>query len=162
MFDTPQWPDQAEVFVTKGLSSSLTTDEILSRYVFLDGSATARRSIEETRLDELLVLAANWDGRGSAAPSPQAIRSARDWLRFLSRAAESSGTPWSPPHISASEDGAVTFEWWQGERKVTLYFSDRAPEYLKVWGPHIFEQMESGNLRSSESYRDLWSWLHAA
>ena len=100
--------------------------------------------------------------RGSAAPTAEAVRSAREWLRKLARAADSSGAAWAPPHISASEDGAVTFEWWRADRKITLYFSDAAPEFLKVWGPHIFEEMESGTLGTFDTYRDLWLWLHAA
>jgi hypothetical protein len=157
----PVCPPQALPYVTYVSSGAVTADETFSNYI-KKGSGSALRSPEDQRLDTLEKLKPNWDSRGSSPPAADAISAARKWLRPLRAAATSSGSPWRAPHISASDAGEIAFEWWRGERKITVYFSGRAPEYLKVWGPHIFDQMESGEILSSEFFGTLWLWLNVA
>ena len=86
----------------------------------------------------------------------------RDWLHRLRQVAESSVWTWREPHVSAGEDGEVLLEWWRQDRKLSLYLGDgTAPEYIKVRGAHIDDDMESGELQSANAFRALWTWLHA-
>jgi hypothetical protein len=157
----PCWPPQASPYITIVSSAAVTGEETLRTYV-RSGSGSSLQSPEEQRLNVLENLKADWDLRGSAPPSQEAVSAAREWLPPLIEAATLSGFPWRAPHMSVSEGGEVTFEWWSGDRKVTLYFSEGAPEFVKVWGPHIFDQMESGDILSSDSFLAIWHWLNAA
>jgi hypothetical protein len=157
----PVWQPQELPYVTHVSSGAVTAEETLAKYV-KKGSSSALRSPEDQRLDILANLEPNWDSRGSPAPTAEAISAARQWLQPLRTAAAVSGYSWSAPHISASDGAEIAFEWWRGDRKITLYFNDGAPEYLKVWGPHIFDQMESGEILSSDFFGTLWFWLNAA
>ena len=157
----PFWPPEARPYVTNVSSGAVTSEATLARYV-KSGSGSALRSPEEQRLDVLERLKADWDSCGSPPPTIEATSAARRWLQPLREAAVLGGSPWRTPHMSVSERGEVTFEWWRGDRKVTLYFSERAPEFVKVWGPHIFDQMESGDMLSSDSFAAIWLWLNAA
>jgi hypothetical protein len=103
---------------------------------------------------------ANWDARGSFAPTSCAIAVARQWLQPLFHATQYAGLPWHPPHITSSEDGEITFEWWQDSRKITVYFSENHAQVLKVWGADIHEEMEEAKLQSTDEFRRLWNWLH--
>ena len=90
-------------------------------------------------------------------PDEQLIR---DWSDRLRPVAVLSGWPWHPPHASVDADGEMLFEWWRKDRKLSLYFGADAPEFIKVWGTHLDDQMESGSLPTSAAFRALWDWLH--
>ena len=85
----------------------------------------------------------------------------RDWSDRLRPVAALSGWPWQAPHVSVGADGEMLFEWWRKDRKLSLYFGAEAPDYIKVWGSHLDDQMESGSLPTSAAFRALWDWLHA-
>jgi hypothetical protein len=87
---------------------------------------------------------------------------ARDWLHRLREAAECSAWSWREPHVSTGVDGEALLEWWRQDRKLSLYLNDgvAAPEYIKVRGAHIDDDMESGELQSAGAFRALWTWLH--
>lgn len=107
-------------------------------------------------LDKLATLAANWDSHGSVRPHPVAIERSRQLLEEVFRATATIG--WQAPHISASEDGEVVFEWWNGSRKLTLYVGPQETTFLKSWGPHLVDDMADGVL--GESWDPLlWTWL---
>lgn len=131
-------------------------DEVLQR-----GSGDAGLLGETARLNKLEGLGHNWDGRGSDPPSPDAIVVAREWLPAIYRATARTAWGWVAPHITPSDSGEVVFEWWKGGRKITLYFGEDTVVYIKVWGPNIDSQMDSGELKSSEGFHKLWNWLGA-
>ena len=121
------------------------------------------RPPEFARLDRLKNVGANWDGRGIEPPTQKAVQSAQFWLEHMFQGAAHAGKPWITAHITPAGEGELTFEWWRGDRKITLYFGDGPkPEFLKVWGPHIQDQMDSGELDSVDAFRTLWAWLHSA
>lgn len=138
-----------------------TIDEIRSRY-FQRGSTAARRLPELDALDELAAFNDNWDGRESPAPSSIAIETARRWLDDLRAESYLAGRPWISPHVSAGDDGEISLEWWRQTRKISLYFGTNQPEFVKVWGPHIQNDMDSGVLESSAAFRALWVWLNTS
>ena len=158
---TLSWPGISGGRVLSSSSVTATMAADFAPYL-RRGSASAMRSPEFHKLDRLATLQPNWDDRGSVPPTRLAVQVARFWLPQLFETASSTGRPWAVPHITASGSGEVAFEWWRGSRKVTLYFGEEAPEFLKVWGPHIQDDMESGNLDSTDTFRALWVWLNAA
>jgi hypothetical protein len=86
-------------------------------------------------------------------PTNRAADLASEWMSMSCERATKLGG-WCRPHISSTEDGEIVFEWWRGNRNLTLYFSDTGAEYIEVWGPDIDNDMRSGPL-------DNWSFANA-
>lgn len=101
-----------------------------------------------------------WDGYSAPAPNRDAIANALHWAGEMSIAADSTRFMWSEPYVSSDEDGHVSFEWWVRERKITIYISPNAVEYVKSWGMNILTEMEDGEIESIGTWRALWSWLY--
>lgn len=101
----------------------------------------------------------NWDGYGSAKPSAEAIANAEARLSELYRLSTLQGV-WREPHVSASEAGEISFEWWSGPRKVTMYFTDHAAEIMRVWGVDMNTEMELQPMPTLDSFPAVWSWLY--
>jgi hypothetical protein len=102
---------------------------------------------------------ANWDGFGSVKPDSVAIQRAVVLLRTLHRNAQTTRTAWVDPHVSASEAGEVTFEWWKDSLKLTLYVGPTSIQFIRVWGTDMENEMADGDLQG-DMFEWLWSWLH--
>lgn len=114
------------------------------------------------KLIALQSLPENWDGAGSAQPNSLAIANALGWLEEIYIQIISTKLEWHPPHITASEDGEVVFEWWRGDHELTLYFgTDHQTEFIQVWGTHIKNEMADGQLDEPVGILTLWKWLSA-
>ena len=100
----------------------------------------------------------DWDNNGSAKPNAEAIANAEARLPELYRICTSVGV-WRDPHISASEDGEIVFEWWNGQRKVTLYFLPEAMEVIRSWGTNIDTEMDERPVPSLDRFLAVWAWL---
>lgn len=61
------------------------------------------------------------------------------------------------PHIGEDEKGNATFEWWVGERKITVYPSENI--LIKVWGLDIDTEMEDMVMDNAEKVRNAFQWL---
>jgi hypothetical protein len=107
-------------------------------------------------------LPANWDLRGSDAPRETAINIAAALVKTLNeRVVAAAEARFTTASVSADEDGNVVLEWWHGAKKLALHIPDQTPpQYVKIWGPRIDEDMEDGQLEEREFYR-LWHWLHS-
>lgn len=141
-------------------TGSVTAESYRSSFLRL-GSGSAALLTETEHLNRLEALQDNWDGRESPPPSRAAILAAREWLPALYRATTRTAWSWTAPHVTPSDAGEVVFEWWKGDRKVTVYFGDGVVEFIKVWGPNVGTEMDSGELSTSEAFGTLWNWLGA-
>lgn len=112
------------------------------------------------KLTVLQGLPENWDGAGSAKPNPLAISNAMSWLEQIYNQIVSAQLEWRTPHISASEEGEIVFEWWRGNHKLTIYFGADKTEFIQVWGVHIKNEMADGQLEVTRIL-SLWKWLSA-
>ena len=64
------------------------------------------------------------------------------------------------PHFNFDpEDREFTLEWWNGERKITVFIPVRAGRYLKIWGPYMTNEMEDGDLVGDDMLEKLFQWL---
>ncbi len=106
----------------------------------------------------LLAWPEEWDGY-QMAPSHSAVAHAIAWIRDLHKDTETLDKEWIDPFVVADARGNVVFEWWKGRKKLTIYVSPTTSEYVKVWGPDIFSEMEDGGAETSEERRALWRWL---
>jgi hypothetical protein len=66
---------------------------------------------------------------------------------------------WIEPHVSADEDGDVSFEWWKGRKKLTVYVTPKEVEYIKVDKTNSSLEMEDGSIETPVDRRILWNWL---
>jgi hypothetical protein len=102
---------------------------------------------------------AGWNGYDALAPDPDAVTHALEWIQKMYKDVRDSGRAWIAPNVTASADGDVVFEWWSGEKKLTVYVSAQEAEYVTVAGPDIFADMGDGDTQTAESRRTLWVWL---
>ena len=116
-----------------------------------------RLAASHLQIDRLAVLPENWDGHGSAPPNEHAVERTRQFLEDAFRSTTAT-VGWQSPYISASEDGEIVIEWWNGVRKLTIYVGAEKSTFLKSWGPHIVEEMEDGVLAQTWE-PSLWVWL---
>ena len=111
-------------------------------------------------LDALKFLKAGWNGYDVAAPRIEAIHHAMGWIGRMYDDVSRSELAWRAPHVAADENGDVTFEWWHGDRELTVYVSaDGDVSYLKDWGLDMEGDMEDGLLSTPEQRHDIWAWF---
>ena len=111
------------------------------------------------QIDALHDLKENWGGCSVAAPDPIAIEQAKRWIASMHRDSKAAGQTWKDPHVSASEDGDVSFEWWNAQKKLIVYVSAAGTLLLKVWGLNMTEQMSEGMAETIHERQSAWSWL---
>ena len=111
----------------------------------------------EAKIDELRNWQDGWDGYDAPKPDPTSIRRARSWAEELYK--DLSAGLWIKPHISADDGGEVSFEWWRGRKKLTVYISPKAVEYIKVEKTGSSPKMEDGFIETPKKRRELWNWL---
>lgn len=111
----------------------------------------------EKKIFELLTWPEGWDGYDAPKPNPASVRYARLWAEELYR--DLSAGLWIKPHISADDDGEVSFEWWKGRKKLTVYVFPGAVEYIKVERIGSSARMEDGLIDTPTKHRELWNWL---
>jgi hypothetical protein len=112
-----------------------------------------------TELDALLSWREGWNGYDAVAPKREAIDHASVWIGFLYEDVLTTEKRWIAPNVVADADGNVVFEWWEGQKKLTIYIHPETVEYVKVWGPDILSEMENGEVEGIEDRRMLWNWL---
>lgn len=106
----------------------------------------------------LLSWPEGWNGYDAAAPNPNAVTHAFLWIEDLYEDTLTTERGWINPHVIADAHGNVVLEWWEGRKKLTIYVHPETVEYVKVWGPDIFSDMEDGEVER-EDHRALWRWL---
>lgn len=111
------------------------------------------------KIHNLLALPDGWNGYNACAPPRHAVKYAQHWISLFYKQVIRSDQNWLSPNVTASSEGEVVFEWWQGSKKLTVYVSNQSAEYLKVWGPDVNTDMEDGEADSPETLRLLWKWL---
>lgn len=108
-------------------------------------------------ISDLLTWPEGWDDDDAPRPNPTSIRRARLWAEELYR--DLRAGLWIKPHVSADEGGEVTFEWWKGRKKLTVYVSPTAVEFIKVEKLDTSVRMEDGLIDPPKKRLVLWNWL---
>ncbi|WP_216920626.1 hypothetical protein [Synechococcus sp. CCAP 1479/9] len=80
------------------------------------------------------------------------------WLSEVNFLISEVRLPWVEPLVNYV-DQEVSLEWWSANKKLTIYFSDTAIEFIRVWGPDIKNEMEDGEVVNPFSFVALWQWL---
>lgn len=99
----------------------------------------------------------DWDGHDAPRPKPAAIRHAYTWVESLYR--DVRAQLWIKPYVSSDEEGDVSFEWWNGRKRLTVYLSPKTAEYVKVEKIDSSLEMKDGFIETPKARLDLWKWL---
>ena len=124
-------------------------------------SPFSEAEVEKARqsLYALTCLNENWNGDDYARPDYQAVFYAKVWLEKLYQDVAGINRFYAP-NVTASATGEIVLEWWNKEKKLTIFVSpDGSIEYLKSWGMDIEKDMEEGNADTSPKRIDLWDWV---
>lgn len=150
----------------------LTAPHTVSNYGFGDEA----RQIRERARDAYLRLAKtrasaeivqvskreeDWDGCGSAKPIEDACSRASAEVTNFIEAAFAEGLDWQQPHVGSNEVGEISFEWWRGEKKFTVYVGPADMRYVCSWGADINNAMDAGVLSSPDGFIQKWRWFQA-
>lgn len=152
------------VLVDLGATGATIVDPRLLHHVTWYHSALRYlpADLEDTFADinALQYLDAGWNGYDVAAPKIEAIQEATERIEQMYEDVMRSGLTWRKPHVAADENGDVTFEWWNGDKGLTIYVStDGSASYLKDWGLDMVNDMEDGAVSSPGEFHDIWAWL---
>lgn len=110
-------------------------------------------------LDKLLSWGENWNGYNASAPNPDAVRKGRFWLNELFYDALLNLWPWIAPNVTAGANGEVIFEWWKGQKSLTIFVEPDSVEYIKASGSGFDPEMFDGDASPSDARSALWAWL---
>jgi hypothetical protein len=99
------------------------------------------------------------DGDDAIPPTRETIAAARRWLTNLSQAVSRARLPWLDPHVAATPDGDVLFEWWNGERKLSVYVTSDSAEYIMTWKEAGTIRQDDGDAHGADAQEQIWSWL---
>lgn len=102
----------------------------------------------------------DWDNNRSAAANHESVSRAISIADRMVEQAEDCGCSWRDPFVSLDESGNIVFEWWNENKKVTLYVLPEASEFIKSWGTDIETEMMADELHGQE-FQDIWRWLNS-
>lgn len=124
------------------------------------GEALGRLARNRALVDVLKVSKRqdDWDGFGSLRPSDAVKSAAVEAAINMIEEVVASGLEWQHPHISSNEDGEISFEWWHGEKKLTVYIGGEESRYVSSWGANIDTHMDAGPLIAGELIKK-WRWF---
>ncbi len=65
------------------------------------------------------------------------------------------------PHRTVDEIGVPVEEYWNGERKLTIYRDAPYATFIKSWGPHVLNEMVDGVILTDADEPELMRWIEA-
>ncbi len=94
---------------------------------------------------------------GLTPPYPAALRLAKEWVESLYGEIRMRESVWILPHITVQDGGDVVFEWWKGQKSLSVYASSDEVWFLQSAGSNS-EQTE-GDADTKAVRRSIWQWL---
>lgn len=94
---------------------------------------------------------------GVTPPYPEALRLAKEWVENLYGEIKTQEKVWILPHITVQDGGDVVFEWWHGQKSLSVFVSVDEVWFLQSAGSNS-EQTE-GDADTKEVRRSIWQWL---
>ena len=97
--------------------------------------------------------------RKCSADLSLALMNAEWWLRRLGGFLNLLQVELRPPHVSTNATDEVVYEWWSGERKLTVYFTGTTAEFVTSWGADVEHDMDDGAFESAMHASRVYRWL---
>lgn len=93
------------------------------------------------------------------ANSPKTIETAEKLINDLHSVAFKNNWCWSSPLLNISSENEIVLEWWNQEKKLTIYVSEELIDYIKVWGADMDNEMEEGAIGLEDDLTEVWQWI---
>ena len=61
--------------------------------------------------------------------------------------------------IEGEKDLKTLFEIWHGDKKLSIYFYPTETTILRIWGPHINDEMSEHLIAKAEDVQQHIKWL---
>lgn len=88
------------------------------------------------------------------------LQYAEQFLRHHHQLILGSNLAWKIPHFATEGEGEVTLEWWNNGKVLTIFVNTSGHiEYLRAWGPNIWNDMEDSEDPTDGVLSNLWQWL---
>ena len=94
---------------------------------------------------------------GGTPPDPEALSRAEAWLEHLRGEIKAQGKVWMLPHITVQDGGDVVFEWWQGQKSLSVFVSVDDVWCLQSGGAN--SNMAERGANTTEARGAAWEWL---
>lgn len=94
---------------------------------------------------------------GVTPPYPEALHLAKAWVGSLYSVIKTQKGTWIDPHLTVQDGGDVVFEWWQGQKSLSVFVSVDEAWFLQSAGSNS-EQTE-GDANTEEARQSIWQWL---
>ena len=62
-------------------------------------------------------------------------------------------------HITYDENNDVCMEFWNEDKKVTIYLEEQCVTLIKVWGTDMLNEMSDENVTNIKDVWEAFSWL---
>jgi hypothetical protein len=126
--------------------------------IYPDLERTLRINFRHTYLYGLLKSLLSFSSQSSKPINIDTILHSVNWIIELRKIVALRKYWWDEPLVNIY-DSELVFEWWHNEKKITVYFSEKKAEFIKVWGADIDGEMEEGIVETSDQIESLWKWL---
>jgi hypothetical protein len=90
---------------------------------------------------------------------PKTIETAEKLINNLRSLALKNNWCWSDPLLNISSENEIVLEWWNQEKKLTIYVFEELIDYLKVWGADMDNEMEEGAIDLEDDLTEVWQWI---
>jgi hypothetical protein len=95
----------------------------------------------------------------SAIPNKNVLEAAKEWLTLLFQEIEAEGCEPIPPHVTPDQEGGVMFEWWHGQKKLSVFVQRFKVYFLTTEDKGGIIEITDGLVDTPESRIDIWKWL---
>jgi hypothetical protein len=110
-----------------------------------------------TRLDRLASNLADY--KILRLEYPQTIEKAEKLIEQLSSGALENNWCSQDPLVNITFENEIVLEWWNKSKKITIYVSEEAIDYIKVWGADMDDEMAEGSINLNDDLTDLSQWI---
>ena len=111
-----------------------------------------------TYLNKMSQWKAGWDLHEAKKPQPSSIVKSKEFISELLSFTELNSYSFLKPHITANSEGNIVFEWYKGEKELSVYVSKQEIFYIKAPSPEI-DEMEDEIIHSVSDMERVWEWL---
>lgn len=84
---------------------------------------------------------------------------AKTWITNLFLEAQAASLPILRPNVLVNAEDEIVFEWVRGSKRVSVYVTEDAAEYVRSWGANMYNEMDDGSANLEEVRSDLWQFL---
>jgi hypothetical protein len=142
------------------ISEKLKHSNSTKRGLRVSPSNSQPRGVDKPLVTRLDRLASNLaDYKILRLEYPQTIEKAEKLIEQLRSGALENKWCWQDPLVNITFEHEIVLEWWNKSKKITVYVSEEAIDYIKVWGADMDDEMAEGSINLNDDLTDLSQWI---